>query len=85
MSKIDKLLEKLYKKPIPNDIRIEELVRIAKYFGCETKGGGNHQLRIVHIQTGTVIPIPCHGDVVKPAYIKEFKLLLDEIILKEEI
>lgn len=85
MSKIEKLLEKLYKKPVPNDIRIDEIVRIAKAFGCITVSGGNHPLKIVHVPTGTVIPIPHHGDTVAEAYIKEFKALLDEIRSKEEM
>lgn len=79
MSKIDKLLEKLNRKPIPNDIRIDELTRIAKHYGCQTVSGGKHQLKIIHVPSGTVIPIPCHGDTVAEAYIKEFKALLAEI------
>ena len=73
-------MEKLYRKPIPNDIRIDEITRIAKHYGCQTDSGGKHQLKIIHKQTGTVIPIPCHGDIVAEAYVKQFKALLDEIM-----
>lgn len=79
MSQLDKLLAKLYRKPIPNDIRVDEIEKIVNAFGCITVSGGRHQLKIVHRPTGTVIPIPSHGDTVAEAYIKEIKALLDKI------
>ena len=77
MSQLDKLLAKLYKKPIPNDIR--EVEKIVKAFGCIVVSGGRHQMKIVHKPTSTVIPIPSHGDTVAEAYIKEIKEMLDKI------
>lgn len=79
MSQLDKLLAKLYKKPIPNDIRVDEVEKIVKAFGCIVVSGGRHQMKIVHKPTGTVIPIPSHGDTVAEAYIKEIKVMLDKI------
>ena len=79
MSQLDKLLAKLYKKPIPNDIRVDEVEKIVKAFGCTVESGGRHQMKIVHKPTGTVIPIPSHGDTVAEAYIKEIKEMLDKI------
>ena len=79
MSQLDKLLAKLYKKPIPNDIRVDEVEKIVKAFGCIVISGGRHQMKIVHKPTGTVIPIPSHGDTVAEAYIKEIKKMLDKI------
>ena len=79
MSQLDKLLAKLYKKPIPNDIRVDEVETIVKAFGCIVVSGGRHQMKIVHKPTGTVIPIPSHGDTVAEAYIKEIKVMLDKI------
>ena len=79
MSQLDKLLAKLYKKPIPNDIRVDEVEKIVKAFGCIVVSGGRHQMKIVHKPTGTVIPIPSHGDTVAEAYIKEIKEMLDKI------
>lgn len=79
MSKIDKLLEKFYRLPIPNDIRIEEVEKIVTHYGCIVKPGGKHPMKIIHIASGTVIPIPIHGDTVGEAYIKEIKRLLDAI------
>ena len=79
MSQLDKLLAKLYKKPIPNDMRIDEIEKIVKTFGCIIVPGGRHPMKIVHRLTGTVIPIPVHGDTVAEAYIKEIKILLDRI------
>lgn len=83
MSKVEKVIKKFYRKPIPNDISYEELERVAKYFGCIVdKKGGKHSFRIVHPESGTVIPIPTHGKTVKEAYIKQAKELFD--IIKEE-
>ena len=79
MSQLNKLLKKLYRKPIPNDMRIDEIEKIVKAYGCIIVSGGRHQMKIVHRQTGTVIPIPSHGDTVAEAYIKEIKALLDMI------
>lgn len=79
MSQLDKLLAKLYKKPIPNDMRVDEVDKIVKAFGCIVVSGGRHQMKIVHKPTGTVIPIPSHGDTVAEAYIKEIKKMLDKI------
>ena len=84
MGRIEKLLNKLYRKPVPNDMRIDEIIRIVTSYGCITDSGGKHQLKIIHRPTGTVIPIPKHGDTVAEAYIKEIKALLDEITSEEE-
>lgn len=85
MAKIEKLLEKLYRKPVPNDIRIDEVEKIVKHFGCIVKPGGKHPMKIIHISSGTVIPIPIHGDTIKEAYIKEIKELINEIRSEETI
>ena len=79
MSQFDKMLSKLYRKPIPNDIRVDEIVRIVKYYGCVIEPGGKHQMKIIYKPTGTVIPIPSHGDLVAEVYIKQIKLLIEEI------
>lgn len=79
MSKIDKLLAKFYRKPIPNDITYEEMIQLAKYFGCRIGGGGKHSLHIVHPSKSWVIPIPTHGNTVKEIYIKQLKEMFDSI------
>ena len=83
MSRIEKDVKKFYKKPIPNDITYEEVKKVANFFGCtvNTKGG-RHPLRVVHKESGTVIPIPVHGNTVKEAYIKQLQDLCD--MIKEE-
>ena len=85
MAQIKKLEQKLYRKPVPNDMRIDEIVKIVKAYGCETRVGGKHPLIIVHVESGTIIPIPKHGDTVAEAYIKQIKDLLDKIRASEEI
>ena len=80
MSKEEKLIEKFYKKPIPNDITYEEVARIAGYFGCTVLiGRGKHSMKVVHKESGTVIPIPKHGNHVKEAYIKQLKDLFNQL------
>ena len=79
MSTLEKLKNKLYEKPVRNDLTIDEVVRLAKAYGCTIVTGGNHQIRIVHRGTGRVIPLPSHGKTVKEAYIMELKELFDEI------
>ena len=58
---------------------IDEVIRLAKAYGCTVLTGGNHQVRIAHKPTGRVIPIPSHGKTVKEAYIMELRELFDEI------
>lgn len=79
MSQIEKLKARFYRKPIPNDITFDEVFRLAEYYGCKIISGGNHPVKIVDIPSGTVIPIPQHGNCIKEAYIKELKILFDEI------
>lgn len=80
MSRIQKLIEKLYRKPIPNDMTYEEIEKLALYFGCKfQKSGGRHPMKVIHLETGTIIPIPTHGKTVKEVYVKELKKLFDTI------
>lgn len=79
MSQIQKLKEKFFSKPIRNDMTVEEVKRLAEYYGCKIVYGGNHQMRIADIESGRVIPVPDHGKCVKEAYIKELKDLFIEI------
>ena len=82
MSTIEKLKKKLYEKPIRNDMTLNEIIRLAKAYGCEILTGGNHQIRIVHRESGRVIPLPRHGNIVKEAYILELRELFEEIETK---
>ena len=79
MSTIEKLKNKFYEKPVRNDLTIDEVVRLAKAYGCVIYTGGNHQIRIVHKESGRVIPLPRHGKSVKEAYVLELRELFDEI------
>ncbi len=84
MSTIEKRLKKFYRKPIPNDITFDDVKALCAYFGCEIYTGGNHSQKVVHIPSGTVIPIPMHGKTIKEAYVKELKELFDSIKPMEE-
>lgn len=82
MTAIDKRIAKFYRKPIPNDITFADVEALAHHFGCEIKTGGRHGIKVVHRPSGTVIPIPIHGNCIDEAYVKELKDLFDSI--KEE-
>ena len=69
MSTIEKRLKKFYRKPIPNDITFDDVRILASYFGCEIVTGGNHSQKVVHKSSGTVIPIPMHGNCIGEAYV----------------
>ena len=75
MSTIEKRLKKFYRKPIPNDITFDDV----RVLGCEIVTGGNHSQKVVHKSSGTVIPIPMHGNCIGEAYVKELKNLFDQI------
>ena len=85
MSKLEKLKEKFFSKPIRNDMTFDEIERIAASYGCIVKNGGRHSFHVVYPQLGRVIPIPTHGSLVGEAYIKQLRELFEEIeSLKEE-
>ena len=79
MSQIEKLRKKFFEKPVRNDMTMDEVIRLARAYGCEILTGGNHQVRIVHRPTGRIIPIPQHGKHVKEAYIMELRSMFEEI------
>ena len=79
MSTLEKLKQKFYEKPIPNDISFDEIERLAKHYGCGVVSGGKHSKKIVDVPSGTVIPIPMHGKYVQEAYRKELKDLFSEV------
>lgn len=79
MTAIEKRIAKFYRKPIPNDITFSDVEVLAEYFGCEVRTGGNHSKKVVHRESGTVIPIPMHGKCIGEVYIRELKILFDTI------
>ena len=79
MSTLEKLKKKFFENPVRNDLTIDEIIRLARAYGCDIVTGGNHQIRIVYKPLGTVIPLPCHGKTVKEAYIIELKELISKI------
>lgn len=84
MSKLEKLKEKFFSKPIRNDMTFDEIEKIAKAYGCKVGGGGRHPFHVVDIRTGTVIPIPTHGNTVAEVYIKQLRELFEKIESLEE-
>ena len=76
MPQIEKLRRKFFEKPVRNDITFEEVEKLSEYYGCIVKKpGGKHPMKVIHVESGTVIPIPRHGKCVGEAYISELKTL----------
>lgn len=82
MSTIQKLIDKMNSKPIRNDMTIDEIQRLAQYYGCECRTGGRHPLIICDKESGIIIPIPGHGPLVKEVYVKQVKALFEQISLR---
>ena len=78
MSRIQKLKDKFYEKPIRNDLTFDEIETLAKHYGCIVRAGGNH-MQIVYRPLNRIIPSPRHGKTVKEGYIKQLKELFDLI------
>ena len=78
MSSIEKLKKKFYSSPVPNDITINEVMRLAKYYDCVIHTGGNHQIRIANPKSGMVVPLPQHDKSVLQPYIRELRELFDD-------
>lgn len=71
MSTIEKLKRRLYDTPTPKDMTMEEVIKLANHYGCSIRTGGNHQLAVVNLKTGKIVPLPQHGKEIKQVYIKE--------------
>lgn len=82
MSKIDKLRMHFYGSPTPKDITVEDVARLAKYYGCIVRSGGKHQVAVVNQSTGVVVPLPQHAKEIKVAYVKELRELFNDEELK---
>ena len=78
LSTIEKLKKRLYSSPIPKDMTIQDLTKLANHYGCIIRTGGNHQIAFVNLKTGKVIPVPHYGKSIKPAYIKELQELFGD-------
>lgn len=78
MSSIEKLKEKFYSKPTRRDITTEEIKKLANYYNCIVRAGGNHQLTIFNPKTGDKVPLPQHDKELKPAYIRELQELFGD-------
>lgn len=80
MPQIEKLKAKLFEKPVRNDITFAEAEKLAAHYECIVKKSkGKHPLKVVHIPSGTVIPIPRHGKCIGEAYVSELKKLFESI------
>jgi len=83
MSSVEKRMKKFYRRPIPNDITFDDIEVLATHFGCKISTGGKHT-KVVHVESGTVIPIPRHGKNIKEAYVKRLRALFDSIEMEGE-
>ena len=78
MSSIEKLRDRFYSRPTKKDITTEEVKRLADYYGCEIRTGGNHQISIVNRKTGAIVPLPQHGKEIDRTYVRELQKLFGE-------
>ncbi len=78
MSSIEKLKEKFYSKPTRNDITSEEIKKLAHYYGCIIRTGGNHQITVFNPKTGEKVSLPQHDKQIKRPYIRELQELFGD-------
>lgn len=79
MAQIEKLIEKFFSRPARNDITFNEITRLAEYYKCIVKSGGKHPIKVIDIQSGTIVVIPRHGKCAKEAYILQLAELFKDI------
>lgn len=81
MSQFEKAMEKLNRKPVPNDITYQELFYILTKLGFEIdKGQGKHPWKVRYRKFGIKFPIPIHGKTVDEAYIEQAKLAIERVL-----
>ena len=78
MSNIEKLKKKFYSIPTRNDISMDEIRKLSKYYGCLERTGGNHQSTIINPKTGRIVPLPQHGKVIKREYVRQLQELFGD-------
>lgn len=74
MSKIEKLFEKLKRRPTPSDILFEEvdkLLRAFDFFRRQPSGGSSHYIYIHPELSDYRLSIPKHKGKVKTGYVRE--------------
>ena len=78
MSSIEKLKKKFYSKPTRKDITMDEIKKLANHYGCIIRTGGNHQVTIVNLKTGGIVPLPQHDKEIDRNYIRELQELFGD-------
>lgn len=81
MGQIEKLEEYIRKKPAPRDIPIEDIKRLLEAKGFSCSYGGKNHLKASHLLLDRIliIPPPHPQKGIKPPYIKQIILALDEL------
>lgn len=79
MSKIQKLIEKIFRHPTPNDIRYDEMSKLLLALGCriQRKAGTSHR-HFKHPKFPKIITL-MESDLVRPYQVKLVRELLISI------
>lgn len=76
MSKIDKMLGQM--RHNPKDWRIDSLEGIAKRIGMKVRKSGGSHVVFMHDSSDLIVTVPAKRPI-KPIYIKQFLVLVNEI------
>jgi hypothetical protein len=79
LSRLKKLLKKLYADPIPKDMTLEEIRYLAQHFGGIMKTGGEHPFKLIFPQIRESLSIPYHGKHVHPRYTGLFRDMVAKV------
>jgi len=84
LGKIEKLLHKIFKHPIPNDIRYSEIAKLLITVGCTVhkKAGSSHR-NFKHPDFPKIITL-MNTELVRPYQVKLVRELLENIGIVQE-
>jgi len=82
VSRIEKLIMRFRETPTPTNIKLNEFIRFAEYYGFELKQGSKHK-GFKHKASGQKFPFPNHDKDIDGVYIDQFLALIDVLGLSE--
>ena len=82
MSQVEKLFEKLNRRPTPTDILFDDVDKLLRAYNFKTRqpsGGGSHYT-YVHNDLQDIVTIAKHGNKVKAAYVRMAVMAVEKVL-----
>ncbi|MBN1971119.1 MAG: type II toxin-antitoxin system HicA family toxin [Candidatus Delongbacteria bacterium] len=82
MSQIEKLFEKLGRKPTPTDVLFDDVDRLLRAYNFKSRhpsGGGSHYT-YTHPDLPDIVTVAKHGNKIKAAYVRAAVKAIEKVL-----